>query len=150
MTSGMWLKVCTYKENHQFHILSKEAFLLQFKWYKLYLDILINSLHISGNQQFDFDTLNMAGIGKKLDALAKIKDCSIISKWKQSITNHMYWSAGSTQDNDGDMIVAKWESVVQHVQNVHTNHPNHLFPSCVHDPLEEDDEREIEWLQPSN
>ena len=114
------------------------------------MDILINSLHISGNQQFDFDILNIAGTGKKLDALAKIKDCNIISKWKQSITNHMYWSAGSIEDNDGDMIVAKWESVVQHVQNVHTNHPNHLFPSCVHDPLEEDDEREIEWLQPSN
>ena len=75
---------------------------------------------------------------------------SLVAIQKQSITNHMYWSAGSTQDNDGDMIVAKWESVVQHVQNVHTNHPNHLFPSCVHDPLEEDDEREIEWLQPSN
>ena len=54
----------------------------------------------------------------------------------------MYWSAGSTQDNDGDMIVAKCESVVQHVQNIHINNPNHLFPSCVRDPLEEHDERE--------
>ena len=79
------------------------------------MDILINSLHISGNQQFDFDILNIAGTGKKLDALAKIKDCSIISKWKQYITNHMYCSAGSTQDNDGDMIVAKWESLTTQI-----------------------------------
>ena len=57
----------------------------------------------------------------------------------------MYWSAGSTQDNDGDMIVAKCESVVQHVQNIHINNPNHLFPSCVRDPLEEHDERE-NWV----
>ncbi|XP_062580835.1 uncharacterized protein LOC134242728 [Saccostrea cucullata] len=62
----------------------------------------------------------------------------------------MYWSAGSTPDNNGDMIVAKWESVIQHLQNIHNNHPNALFRRCLHDPLEEDDEREIEWLNPTS
>lgn len=89
---------------------------------------------------------------EKLDALVKVKDCDIVGKLKQSIINHMYWSAGSTSDINGDMIVARWESVIQHVQNIHSNggnHPNALFQSCLHDPLEEDDEQDIDWLNPT-
>ncbi|XP_062603026.1 uncharacterized protein LOC134264758 isoform X2 [Saccostrea cucullata] len=126
----------------------------------LQLDTLITDRHrqnnkwikenLDGTNHF-YDIWHVAkGTGKKLDALAKVKDCDIVGKWKQSITNHMYWSAGSTPDNNGDMIVAKWESVIQHVQNIHTNHPNALFQRCLHDPLEEDDEREIEWLNPTS
>ncbi|XP_061177696.1 uncharacterized protein LOC133186472 [Saccostrea echinata] len=124
----------------------------------LELDTLITDRHrqnnkwikenLDGTNHF-YDIWHVAkGTGKKLDALAKVKDCDIVGKWKQSITNHMYWSAGCTPDNNADMIVAKWESVIQHVQNIHTNHQNALFQSCLHDPLE-DDEREIKWLNPS-
>ncbi|XP_062615668.1 uncharacterized protein LOC134277345, partial [Saccostrea cucullata] len=126
----------------------------------LQLDTLITDRHIQNNKWIKenldgtnhfYDIWHVAkGTGKKLDALAKVKDCEIVGKWKQSITNHMYWSAGSTPDNNGDMIVAKWESVIQHLQNIHNNHPNALFRRCLHDPLEEDDEREIEWLNPTS
>jgi hypothetical protein len=61
----------------------------------------------------------------------------------------MYWSAGSTADNNGEVIGAKWESVLQHVQNRHTDHPNPLFPQYMHEPLEGEDIREIQWMDPS-
>ncbi len=31
--------------------------------------------------------------------------------------NHLYWSAVSTPDGNGDLIKAKWMSVVNHVHN---------------------------------
>ncbi|XP_061195757.1 uncharacterized protein LOC133203984 [Saccostrea echinata] len=88
----------------------------------LQLDTLITDRHrqnnkwikenLDGTNHF-YDIWHVAkGTGKKLEALAKVKDCDIVGKWKQSITNHMYWSVGSTPDNNGDLIVAKWESVM--------------------------------------
>ena len=31
--------------------------------------------------------------------------------------NHLYWSAVSTPDGDGEMILAKWLSVDNHIHN---------------------------------
>jgi hypothetical protein len=85
-----------------------------------------------------------SGTRKKLEKLAKEKECDDIHPWKKSIINHMYWAAGSTPGNDGDVIVAKWESVVHHVQNIHDQHPNQRFSACLHGPLDD-----IAWLDPS-
>ena len=30
------------------------------------------------------------------------------------------------------MILAKWKSVIRHVANEHDEHPDPLFPKCVH------------------
>ena len=49
--------------------------------------------------------------------------------------NHLYWSAASTADGEGNVIVAKWQSVVDHVLNVHHGH-GELFPECAHGELE--------------
>jgi hypothetical protein len=35
---------------------------------------------------------------------------------------------------------AKWESVDNHIHNVHEGH-GHLFPACAHGQLEEDDQK---------
>lgn len=60
----------------------------------------------------------------------------------KSISNHVYWSAASTSEGDGDMIVAKWLSVANHVQNVHRGH-GPKFSRCLHEDLEH-----REWLKP--
>ena len=87
------------------------------------------------------------GIAKKLDKLASQKDCGDIALWKQSIINHLYWSAASTTDGDGKVVVAKWTSVINHIQNQHS-HDNELYPECQHPPLD-DEGRRKKWLQPS-
>ena len=43
---------------------------------------------------------------KKVNALAKEKDCELVGEWKRSLVNHLYWSAVSTPDGNGDMIKA--------------------------------------------
>ncbi|XP_070567634.1 uncharacterized protein [Ptychodera flava] len=97
-----------------------------------------------------YDVWHVAkGIGKKIDSLGSQKDCSDIKAWKQSIVNHLYWSAVSTPDDRGDLIVAKWCSLVGHVQNVHTNHPDPLFPDCAHGPLEGENRNKL-WIQPNS
>ena len=37
------------------------------------------------------------GIGKKIKAASKAKGCEDLGQWKQSIVNHVYWSAGSSE-----------------------------------------------------
>ena len=34
----------------------------------------------------------------------------------------MYWCAMSTKEGFGDMIVAKWKSLIRHISNKHTDH----------------------------
>ena len=39
----------------------------------------------------------------------------------------------STDMGFGQLIVAKWKSIVRHVSNKHGDHPDKLFPKCAHD-----------------
>ena len=87
-----------------------------------------------------------AGLSKKIDRLAKVKECEDIGLWRQSIVNHLYYVAASTEDGNKTMIDAKWESLNNHVQNIHTDH-NTLHPRCHHDPLD-GEERDKQWLAP--
>ncbi|WAR08788.1 hypothetical protein MAR_018746 [Mya arenaria] len=50
-------------------------------------------------------------------------------------------SAASSQGEEGSMIAAKWTSVVNHVQDIHTGHGD-LYQQCTHGPLEP-----REWLK---
>ncbi|XP_015754546.1 PREDICTED: uncharacterized protein LOC107334147 [Acropora digitifera] len=59
------------------------------------------------------------GTGKKIDALAKKKDCAVLQKWKKSIVNHMFWCAASSNDDDGDLKEAKWVSITNHIMDKH-------------------------------
>ena len=61
--------------------------------------------------------------------------------------NHMYWSAVSTPDDEGELRIAKWRSVVNHIQNVHEGHGD-LFPECAHGELQGKDGKK-RWIQPS-
>ncbi|XP_073668247.1 uncharacterized protein [Paramisgurnus dabryanus] len=69
------------------------------------------------------------GLSKKLDKIAKEKDCQEVRKWQRSIKNHVYWTA--TSSTSGQEKVAKWKSLVNHLQDIHT-HEDPLFPKCEH------------------
>ncbi|XP_059378644.1 uncharacterized protein LOC132114511 isoform X1 [Carassius carassius] len=85
------------------------------------------------------------GLSKKLDKLSKMKDCEVLKKWLHSIKNHVYWSAISSES--GPEKVAKWNSLQNHIQNVHV-HENHLFPKCEHpDKVSRDPKK---WIQPGS
>ena len=87
----------------------------------------------------------MSGIGKKLAALGKTKDCAVIESWRQSVVNHVYWCAASTPSGDSNLMATKWESIMYHIQNHHEDHDNPLFPKCAHEPLDEAS-REKHWI----
>ncbi|XP_057195137.1 uncharacterized protein LOC130557432 isoform X2 [Triplophysa rosa] len=79
---------------------------------------------------------------KKVDAISKEKDCKKIKMWLKSIKNHLYWSAGGS--SSGEETVAKWTSLLNHIQNVHV-HENPLFPKCLHPPSAD----KYKWLKPA-
>jgi hypothetical protein len=50
----------------------------------------------------------------------------------KSIINHLYWAAASSPDQDGELKLAKWKSLCNHIINVHN----------------EGRERKKKWLKP--
>ena len=84
----------------------------------------------------------LIGVKKKLTHLAKTKQCDLIGDWIKSITNHLYWCAASAPDGDGDEIVKRWKSLMNHLCNTHD--------SCYHDPLNSLEERRKMWFVPGS
>ena len=83
-----------------------------------------------------FDIWHVArGLSRKLEAASKLRNCECIRAWIQSISNHLYWSAVSSPEGEGELIVAKWKSILNHIHNVHTGHDDARFPSCAHKEL---------------
>lgn len=94
-----------------------------------------------------YDVWHVAkGLKKKILAASKLKECKDISRWNKSLTNHLYWVAASTPDGDGDVMWAKWESVENHIHNVHEGHSD-VFPTCAHETLD-GDQRQKKWIKP--
>ncbi|XP_055958272.1 uncharacterized protein LOC126827962 [Patella vulgata] len=82
-----------------------------------------------------FDVWHVAkGVYKKLILLSKKKGCEQIEEWAQSISNHLYWAAASS-DGDGDLVEAKWKSITNHVANLHDGH-GELYQRCQHEHLD--------------
>lgn len=67
-------------------------------------------------------------------AAGKKKNCQLLIKWAQAISNHVYWCAASS-NGEGHLLKAKWLSLMNHVSDVHDGHGD-LFPTCEHDTLE--------------
>ncbi|XP_062601407.1 uncharacterized protein LOC134263113 [Saccostrea cucullata] len=83
-----------------------------------------------------FDVWHVAkGLKKKLTAMSKEKGCEQLQEWIRSICNHLYWSAASTPDGNGRLMLEEWQSVANHVQNIH-EHDGELYDTCPHGPLE--------------
>ncbi|XP_030215644.1 uncharacterized protein LOC115546106 isoform X2 [Gadus morhua] len=83
------------------------------------------------------------GLSKKLEKASHKED--ILKKWLQSFKNHVYWCA--TSSTTGPEKVAKWTSVLNHLQNVH-DHEDPLFPKCLHPERASRDPNK--WLQPGS
>ena len=85
-----------------------------------------------------YDVWHMAkSMYKKLLALAKKAGCGVIKAWAKSISNHLYWCAASSH-GDADLILQKWQSIGNHVANIHEGH-GAKFPKCLHGPLNDRD-----------
>ncbi|XP_056624390.1 uncharacterized protein LOC130437186 isoform X2 [Triplophysa dalaica] len=84
-------------------------------------------------------------LSKKLRKLSQGKDCKMLKKWLKSLKNHLNWSA--TSSVSGPEKVAKWTSLLNHIQNIHI-HDNSLFPKCEHpDRVSKDPKK---WFQPGS
>ena len=62
------------------------------------------------------------------------------------MVNHMYWATVSTADGQDDLKAAKWESVVNHMMNIHQGH-GAPFNECAHGPLV-GREAKKRWIEP--
>ena len=83
-----------------------------------------------------FDIWHVAKlVTKKLLQVGKESGCELLVKWQKAIKNHLHWCATSTKLGFGELILAKWKSIIRHVCNKHTQHPEPLFKQCVHGPL---------------
>ena len=114
-------------------------------------------MHSNGKSLFSIDFVCSPGyiliaffvffqqdISKKIEALAKKKTCAVLGNWKQSISNHLYWCAASS-NGDGEQVKAKWLSIANHVTYVHQGHST-AFPRCAHGALQQ----ERQWLRRGN
>lgn len=83
------------------------------------------------------------GITKQLKIASKEKGNEKIQVWLKAIRGHLYWCTLSSKQGFGDMILAKWKSVIRHISNKHTDHPDQLYDNCAHGQLEPRD-----WIKP--
>ena len=84
------------------------AFLSRFHFSYIINTITINNMHINKITIGIYQTFP-AGLKKKLTALSNQKDCSELEPWIKAIGNHMYWTAASTPQQDGELMLAKWQ-----------------------------------------
>ncbi len=66
----------------------------------------------------------------------KEKGNEVILLWMKAIRRHLYWCARSKKQGFGDLIVAKWKSIVRHISNKHDYHPFELYARCAHGETE--------------
>ena len=62
-----------------------------------------------------------SGFKKKVTAMSKLKDCESLQPWIKSLCNHLYWVPASTPSGHGQLMLEKWQSVCNHVQNINEN-----------------------------
>jgi solute carrier family 8 (sodium/calcium exchanger) len=93
-------------------------------------------IYIESRDPLPFLTISyiIAGIKKKLFQLSKEKDCKVLQPWIKSLVNHLYWTAASSFDQSGEHMLAKWNSVGNHIINIHSGH-SQLFFACEHAEL---------------
>ncbi|KAF4111800.1 uncharacterized protein LOC131543092 isoform X2 [Onychostoma macrolepis] len=85
------------------------------------------------------------GLSKKVEKISREKDCSLVKKWHKSITNHLCWSA--TSSDSGPEKLAKWTSIINHIQDIHT-HSDPAYPRCQHEQKSSKDRSK--WFQPGS
>ncbi|KAK3740395.1 hypothetical protein QZH41_000916 [Actinostola sp. cb2023] len=74
-------------------------------------------------------------IRKVLTAISKEKECLDLKVWIKPCENHLYWSAMSTYDGNGQVIWAKFKSFLSHITDKHDDLDDPLFNKCLHGPI---------------
>lgn len=83
---------------------------------------------------------------KKLTQKAKKKGNQELSLWIKSVSNHLWWSA-QTCDNDPKALVSNWGSIVNHVANIHSWKEGKKQVSCKHHKLTKKEMKRVLWLK---
>ncbi|XP_037512509.1 uncharacterized protein LOC119389361 [Rhipicephalus sanguineus] len=82
-----------------------------------------------------FDAWHVSkGVKKQLIAAGKHRGCELIGLWRRSVIAHLYFAVGVGKGN-GDLAIAVWLSLLNHIQDKHTGH-GLLYPECKHGELE--------------
>ena len=74
---------------------------------------------------------------KKIEKLAKNKDCGTAGKWQQSIMNHLYWSVVSSRCDNADMVKVRWLSLENHIHSKHSGHISYFLIATKQEITEE-------------
>lgn len=69
--------------------------------------------------------------------------------WKQSISNHLWWSA-QTCNGDSDLLITKFTSILKHIKNVHEWEEDGVKKTCEHPPLSDEYKKQKLWLLPDS
>ncbi|KAH7947753.1 hypothetical protein HPB52_015608 [Rhipicephalus sanguineus] len=83
------------------------------------------------------------GVKKKLTVAAKKSACAALKDWIQPVVNHLYWCV-AVSEGDGDLLVAMWKSMLNHVINMHAGHDS-PYPRCLHGDVQNG-----KWLTPGH
>ena len=83
-----------------------------------------------GNQRYFF-CFSILEVTKVLTKIAKVDGCEAVAEWIKPCTSHLFWSASTTRDGNGDVIWAKF-SFQSHIIDEHENLENPLFNKCAH------------------
>lgn len=71
-------------------------------------------------------------VQKVLQKIAKKKGNDCLLEWIKPCANHLYWSATTTLNGDGQVIWAKFESFFSHIIDKHEDLTNQRFNRCAH------------------
>ncbi|XP_071986317.1 uncharacterized protein [Engystomops pustulosus] len=92
-----------------------------------------------------FDVWHVArSIGAKILSASRRKYCDDLSAWVGTVRDHLWWAA-STCDNNPELLLEKWNSVLNHTANEHSWSGNKLYHRCEHDSIQEYNRRR-KWL----
>jgi len=78
-------------------------------------------------------------------AASKKKECSDLAPWIQSVVNHLWWCA-ATSNGDQLLCQEKWKSIVYHVADRHEWPDFQLFSECKQEELTNEQRRNKVWL----
>ena len=71
-------------------------------------------------------------IRKVLTKISKISGNEVLNEWIKPCANHLYWTARTTHNGNGEVIWAKFSSFFSHVVNKHKDLENPVFDKCAH------------------
>ena len=75
-------------------------------------------------------------VRKVLSKISKEKGFEELADWLKPCVNHLQWSAMSTYDGNGMVILAKFKAFMSHVINKHAGLEDVLFDRCAHGDIE--------------